>query len=207
MLYRQSLNALRRAATCLAGALFCLVAAGEEVIDLSTTPVLCNQIQTFKLKQALPDGYVYYYDAQSTDIVLTRDADKANRYTSTFPEKPYIHSCDYIVKKLGDTPTLIACLEQYQEQNPYYVLFAAESPEEYNNKWLQRIEGGLDHCDWLFSVPIDENYLYRFDLAQLRQMLSMLEQSARRDDLTVFNINILNMVINSIDEDGDCEAQ
>ena len=104
----QLLNALRRAGTCIVFALVGLAAASQQMIDLAKTPVLCNQTHTFKLKEVLPDGYSYYYDSEGTEIVLTRDQGKANRYTSKFPQSPYIHSCDYVVKKLGQTVTMIA---------------------------------------------------------------------------------------------------
>ncbi len=179
----------------------------KDMIDLSKTPVLCNQIQMFKLKEVLPDGYVYYYGGDNTEIVLTRDKGKVNRYTSRFPQKPYMMSCDYEVKQLGETVTMIAYLAQYQEENPYYVLFAADSQEEYSSKWQQRVKGGINHCDWLFSVPIDDNFISEIGLDQLKQMLSLLEQSKQRDDLIKFNINQLNMLVNSFDEEGDCEAE
>lgn len=201
----QLLNTLRKAATCMIFALFCLSAAAQDLIDLSKTPVLCNQIQIFRLKEVLPNGYAYYYDSDNTELVLTRD--NGNRYTSEFPKSPYIHSCDYVVKKLGDTVTVIACLEQYQEENPYYVLFAADSQEKYISKWQQRIKGGMKHCDWLFSVPIDLNFIFEIDINQLKQMLSLLEQSKQRNDLIEFNINQLKMAIESYNEDADCDAE
>lgn len=203
----QFLNALLRATTCIVLALFCLSAAGQDLIDLSKTPVLCNQIQVFRLKEVLPDGYVFYYDSDNTEIVLTCDKDRVNRYTSKFPKQPYIMSCDYEVKQLGETVTMIAYLGQYQEENPYYVLFAADSQEEYSSKWQQRVEGGNNHCDWFFSVPIDEYFITAIDYDQLKQILSLLEQSEQRDDLIKFNINQIKMVINSFDEEGDCEAK
>jgi hypothetical protein len=203
----QLLNALRKATICVVFALFCLGAASQETIDLSKTPVLCNQIQVFKLKEVLPDGYVYYYDSDNTELVLTREKGKINRYTSKFPKSPYIHSCDYVVKKLGETVTMIACLEQYQEENPYYVLFAADSQEAYSSKWQQRVKGGIKHCDWLFSEPVDVNFISEIDIDQLKQMLSLLEQSKQRNDLIEFNINQLNMTISSYDEADDCEAE
>ncbi len=203
----QLLNALRKATTCVVFALFCLGAASQETIDLSKTPVLCNQIQVFKLKEVLPDGYVYYYDSDNTELVLTREKGKINRYTSKFPKSPYIHSCDYVVKKLGETVTMIACLEQYQEENPYYVLFAADSQEAYSSKWQQRVKGGIKHCNWLFSEPVDVNFISEIDIDQLKQMLSLLEQSKQRNDLIEFNINQLNMTISSYDEADDCEAE
>lgn len=201
----QLLNTLRKAATCMIFALFCLSAAAQDLIDLSKTPVLCNQIQIFRLKEVLPNGYAYYYDSDNTELVLTRD--NGNRYTSEFPKSPYIHSCDYVVKKLGDTVTVIACLEQYQEENPYYVLFAADSQEKYISKWQQRIKGGMKHCDWLFSVPIDLNFITEIDINQLKQMLSLLEQSKQCNDLIEFNINQLKMAIESYNEDADCDAE
>ena len=203
----QLLNALRQATICVAFALFCLGAASQEMIDLSKTPVLCNQIQVFKLKEVLPDGYVYYYDSDNTELVLTREKGKINRYTSKFPKSPYIHSCDYVVKKLGETVTMIACLEQYQEDNPYYVLFAADSQEAYSGKWQQRVKGGIKHCDWLFSEPVDVNFISEIDIDQLKQMLSLLEQSKQRNDLIEFNINQLSMTISSYDEADECEAE
>ena len=203
----QLLNALRKATICVAFALFCLGAASQETIDLSKTPVLCNQIQVFKLKEVLPDGYVYYYDSDNTELVLTREKGKINRYTSKFPKSPYIHSCDYVVKKLGETVTMIACLEQYQEENPYYVLFAADSQEAYSSKWQQRVKKGIKHCDWLFSEPVDVNFISEIDIDQLKQMLSLLEQSKQRNDLIEFNINQLNMTISSYDEADECEAE
>ncbi|MBR1712343.1 MAG: hypothetical protein IJ722_02925 [Alloprevotella sp.] len=201
------LNALCKATVSVVFALFSLSAASQDMIDLSKTPVLCNQTQVFKLKEVLPDGYVYYYDSDNTEIVLTRAEGKINRYTSKFPKSPYIHSCDYVVKKLGETVTMIACLEQYQEENPYYVLFAADSQEEYSSKWQQRVRGGVSHCDWLFSVPVDGSFIYEIDIDQLRQMSSLLEQSKQRNDLVEFNINQLNMAISSFDEGDDCEAE
>ena len=203
----QLLNALRKATICIVFALFCLGAASQETIDLSKTPVLCNQIQVFKLKEVLPDGYVYYYDSDNTELVLTREKGNINRYTSKFPKSPYIHSCDYVVKKLGETVTMIACLEQYQEENPYYVLFAADSQEAYSSKWQQRVKGGIKHCDWLFSEPVDVNFISEIDIDQLKQMLSLLEQSKQRNDLIEFNINQLNMTISSYDEADECEAE
>lgn len=203
----QLLNALRKATICVVFALFCLGAASQETIDLSKTPVLCNQIQVFKLKEVLPDGYVYYYDSDNTELVLTREKGKINRYTSKFPKSPYVHSCDYVVKKLGETVTMIACLEQYQEDNPYYVLFAADSQEAYSSKWQQKVKGGIKHCDWLFSEPVDVNFISEIDIDQLKQMLSLLEQSKQRNDLIEFNINQLNMTISSYDEADDCEAE
>ena len=203
----QLLNALRKATICVVFALFCLGAASQETIDLSKTPVLCNQTQIFRLKEVLPDGYVYYYDSDNTELVLTREKGKINRYTSKFPKSPYIHSCDYVVKKLGETVTMIACLEQYQEENPYYVLFAADSQEAYSSKWQQRVKGGIKHCDWLFSEPVDVNFISEIDIDQLKQMLSLLEQSKQRNDLIEFNINQLNMTISSYDEADDCEAE
>lgn len=203
----QLLNTLRRAITCIALALFCLSAASQHMIDLSKTPVLCNQTHIFKLKKVLPDGYVYYYDSDTTEIVLTRDQGTANRYTSVFPQSPYIHSCDYVVKKLGETVTMIACLEQYQEENPYYVIFAADSAEEYSKQWQERIKQGANYSDWLFSVPIDDNFVTEIDLDMLKQMRSRLEQASPSNDLVKFNINQLNMIIDSYDEGDDCEAE
>ena len=203
----QLLNALRKATICVDFALFCIGAASQEMIDLSKTPVLCNQIQVFKLKEVLPDGYVYYYDSDNTELVLTREKGKINRYTSKFPKSPYVHSCDYVVKKLGETVTMIACLEQYQEDNPYYVLFAADSQEAYSSKWQQKVKGGIKHCDWLFSEPVDVNFISEIDIDQLKQMLSLLEQSKQRNDLIEFNINQLNMTISSYDEADECEAE
>lgn len=203
----QLLNTLRGAVTGIALALFCISAAGQDMIDLSKTPFLCNQIKTFKLKQVLPDGYVYYYDSDSTEIVLTHDKNKINRYTSKFPNAPYIHSCDYVVKKLGETVTMIACLEQYQEENPYYVLFAADSHEAYGKQWEERLKKRGKHCDWIFSVPIDGDFISEMDIDQLKQMRSRLENSKKCDNLIKFNINQLNMAINSFEEEGDCEAQ
>ncbi len=203
----QLLNALRKATICVAFALFCLGAASQEMIDLSKTPVLCNQTQIFRLKEVLPDVYVYYYDSDNTELVLTREKGNINRYTSKFPKSPYIHSCDYVVKKLGETVTMIACLEQYQEENPYYVLFAADSQEAYSSKWQQRVKGGIKHCDWLFSEPVDVNFISEIDIDQLKQMLSLLEQSKQRNDLIEFNINQLNMTISSYDEADECEAE
>ena len=185
----------------------CLSAFCQDVIDLSNTPILCNQTHIFKLKEVLPDGYVYYYDDNSTEIVLTRDKGRPNRYTSKFPQSPYIMSCDYEVKKLGETVTMIAYLAQYQEENPYYVIFAAKTQEEYCKQWKERIKKDINHCDWLFSVPIDGDFVYEIDFEQLQQMRSRLEQADQSDDLAKFNINQLNMIINSFDEDGDCEAE
>lgn len=203
----QSLNALRRTITCIVFALFCLSVASQHMIDLSKTPVLCNQTHLFKLKKVLPDGYVYYYDSDTTEIVLTRDQNTVNRYTSVFPQSPYIHSCDYVVKKLGETVTMIACLEQYQEDNPYYVIFAADSPEEYSKQWQKRIEQSVNYSDWLFSVPIDADFVTEIDFDRLQQMRSRLEQASQNDDLVKFNINQLNMIIDSYDEADDCEAE
>ena len=201
------LNALRKATACIVFALFCLSAASQDMIDLSKTPVLCNQTHMFRLKEVLPDGYVYYYDSDNTEIVLTRDKGNINRYTSTFPQSPYIHSCDYVVKKLGETVTMIACLEQYQEENPYYVVFAAASQEKYCEQWRERIKKDIKHCDWLFSVPIDGDFVTEIDFDQLLQMRSRLEQADQSDELVKFNINQLNMIISSFDEEGDCEAE
>ena len=203
----QLLIALRKATTCIVFALFCLSAASQDMIDLSKTPVLCNQTHMFRLKEVLPDGYVFYYDSDNTEIVLTRDKRKVNRYTSKFPQSPYIMSCDYEVKLLGETVTMIAYLAQYQEENPYYVLFAADSQEEHGSKWQERIKGGINHCDWVFSVPIDENFISEIDIDQLKQMLSLLEQSKERDDLIQFNINQLKMATDSYADEGDCEAE
>ena len=207
MRQHQFLNTLRGVATSIALTLFCLSAFSQDMIDLSKTPVLCSQTHFFKLKEVLPDGYVYYYDDENTEIVLTRDKENINRYTSKFPQSPYIHSCDYVVKQLGETLTMIACLEQYQEENPYYVIFAAASPEEYCKQWQERIKKDINHCDWIFSVPIDGYFINEIDYDQLKQMLSRLEQAAPSDDLVKFNINQINMVINSFDEEGDCEAE
>ena len=201
------LNALRKATACIVFALFCLSAASQDMIDLSKTPVLCNQTHVFKLKKVLSDGYVYYYDDDNTEIVLTRDKGNINRYTSTFPQSPYIHSCDYVVKKLGETVTMIACLEQYQEENPYYVIFAAASQEKYSKQWQELIKKDIKHCDWLFSVPIDGDFVTEIDFDQLLQMRSLLDQADQSDELVKFNINQLNMIISSFDEEGDCEAE
>ena len=203
----QSLNALRRAITCIVFAIFCLSVASQHMIDLSKTPVLCNQTHLFKLKEVLPDGYVYYYNSDTTEIVLTRDQNTVNRYTSVFPQSPYIHSCDYVVKKLGETVTMIACLEQYQEDNPYYVIFAADSPEEYSKQWQKRIKQGANYSDWLFSVPIDTDFVTEIDFDRLQQMRSRLEQASKNDDLVKFNINQLNMIMDSCNEADDCEAE
>lgn len=200
-------NALRRATVSVAAAiLFCLSAVGQEVIDLAKIPVLCNRTHVFKLKEVRPNGYVYYYNNDSTEIVLTRDNERINRYTSKFPEAPYIMSCDYEVKRLGTTVTMIAYLAQYQEKNPYYSLFAADSHEEYIEKWEKRAEGGADNCDWLFSVPIDEYFIYYFSIEQLKQMRSRLEAAGQADALLRFNINQLDMAISSEEEGGDCGA-
>lgn len=203
----QLLYTLRRATACIALALFCLSAAGQHMIDLSKTPVLCSQTHVFKLKEVQPDGYVYYYDSDGTEIVLTRDKDTVNRYTSVFPKSPYIHSCDYVVKKLGETVTMIACLEQYQEENPYYVIFAADSPEEYCKQWQEWIKEGANYSDWLFSVPIDADFVTELDIDSLKQMRSRLEQADRSDDLIKFNINQLDAIISSYNEADDCEAE
>ncbi len=200
-------NTLRGVTTCIVLTLFCLSVFCQEVIDLSKTPVLCSQTHVFKLKKVLPNGYVYYYDDDNTEIVLTRDKDQINRYTSKFPQSPYIHSCDYVVKKLGETVTMIACLEQYQEENPYYVIFAADSQEKYCKQWQERIKKDIKHCDWLFSVPIDGDFVTEIDFDQLQQMRSRLEQADQSDELAKFNINQLNMIISSFDEEGDCEAE
>ena len=202
-------NALCRATLFIVFTLFCLSATSQDWIDLSKASVLCSRMHIFKLKQVLPDGYVYYYDSNNTEIVLTRDKNTVNRYSSMFPQSPYIHSCDYVVKKLGKTVTMIACLEQYQEDNPYYVVFAADSPERYCREWQKRVSGGVSHCDWLFSVPIDDNFIDEMGVDQLREMLEMLEQSGQWDynDLIRFNINQLRMAINAFEEEGDCEAE
>ena len=186
--------------------LFSLTAAGQDAIDLSKTPLLCNRTLVFKLKEVLPDGYVYYYNNDSTEIVLTRDKERINRYTSKFPKAPYIRSSDYEVKQLGATVAIIAYLAQYQEQNPYYSLFAADSHEEYIEKWEKRVEGDADNCDWLFSVPIDEYFINYFSIEQLKQMRSRLEAAGQADALLRFNINQLDMAISSEEEGGDCGA-
>lgn len=200
-------NTLRGVVTCIALTLFCFSAFCQDLIDLSKTPVLCNQTHIFKLKKVLPDGYVYYYDDDNTEIVLTRGKENINRYTSKFPQSPYIHSCDYVVKKLGKTVTMIACLEQYQEENPYYVIFAAASQQEYSKQWQELIKKDINHCDWIFSVPIDGDFINEIDYGQLQQMRSRLEQADPSDDLVKFNINQLNMAISSFDEEGDCEVE
>jgi len=184
----QLLNALRRAILCSVFALFCLSAVSQDVIDLSKTPVLCSQTHIFRLKKVLPDGYVFYYESDDTEIVLTREKGKPNRYTSKFPQSPYMMSCDYEVKKLGETVTMIAYLEQYQEDNPYYVLFAADNQEQYCSEWQQRVKSGINHCDWLFSVPVDMDFISEIDYDQLIQMRSLLEQSKQHNDLIKFNI-------------------
>ena len=209
MRHNQLHSTLRAAATCIVVALFSLSAFCQNWIDLSKTPVLCNQTHLFKLKKVLPDGYVFYYDTDGAEIVFTRDTDNVNRYTSVLPQTPYVMSCDYVVKKLGKTVTMIACLEQYQEDNPYYVVFAADSPERYCKEWQKRVSGGVSHCDWLFSVPIDDNFIDEMGVDQLREMLEMLEQSGQwqYNDLIRFNINQLRMAINAFEEEGDCEAE
>ena len=65
----------------------------------------------------------------------------------------------------------------------------------------------MKHCDWLFSVPIDLNFITEIDIDQLKQMLSLLEQSKQRNDLIEFNINQLKMAIESYNEDADCDAE
>ena len=201
------LNALRRAIACVALGLLCLSATCQDMIDLSKTPVLCNQIKVFKLKEVLPDGYAYYCDDDNTEIVLTRDKAHTNRYTSKFPKSPYMASCDYEVKQLGKTVTMFAYLMQYQEDSPYYVLFAADSPEHYCKQWEERLKGGQGDCDWIFSVPIDEYFIGNIDdVEQLQQMRSRLEQSGRTDDLIKFNIRELAKAIEAYDAD-DCEAE
>ncbi len=177
------------------------------MIDLAKTPVLCNQAHTFKLKEVLPDGYSYYYDSENTEIVLTRDQGKANRYTSKFPQSPYIHSCDYVVKKLGQTVTMIACLEQYQEENPYYVLFAADSPEAYSKQWQERIKKSANNSDWLLSVPIDTDFVTGLDIDLLQQMRLRLKKADQSDELVKFNVNQLDTIISSYEEADDCEAE
>ncbi|MBQ9218189.1 MAG: hypothetical protein IJ160_08485 [Muribaculaceae bacterium] len=203
----QSLNALRRAGTCIVFALVGLAAASQQMIDLAKTPVLCNQTHTFKLKEVLPDGYSYYCDSEGTEIVLTRDQGKANRYTSKFPQSPYIHSCDYVVKKLGQTVTMIACLEQYQEENPYYVLFAANSPEAYSKQWQERINKSANNSDWLLSVPIDADFVTGLDIDLLQQMRLRLKKADQSDELVKFNVNQLDTIISSYEEADDCEAE
>ena len=54
-------NALCRATLFIVFALFCLSATSQDWIDLSKASVLCSRMHIFKLKQVLPDGYVYYY--------------------------------------------------------------------------------------------------------------------------------------------------
>ena len=203
----QLLNALRRAGTCIVFALVGLAATSQQMIDLAKTPVLCNQTHTFKLKDVLPDGYSYYYDSEGTEIVLTRDQGKANRYTSKFPQSPYIHSCDYVVKKLGQTVTMIACLEQYQEENPYYVLFAADSPETYSKQWQERIKKSANNSDWLLSVPIDADFVTGLDIDLLQQMRLRLKKADQSDELVKFNVNQLDTIISSYEEADDCEAE
>ncbi|MBQ5467125.1 MAG: hypothetical protein IIT60_07715, partial [Muribaculaceae bacterium] len=70
-----------------------------------------------------------------------------------------------------------------------------------------RVKGGIKHCDWLFSEPVDVNFISEIDIDQLKQMLSLLEQSKQRNDLIEFNINQLNMTISSYDEADECEAE
>ena len=207
MLQNRLFSTLRTAIIVAALTLCSLSAASQEIIDLSETPILCNQSHIFRLKEVLPDGYVYYYKYHndSSEIVLTRDKERVNRYTSKFPQKPYIMSCDYQVRKLGETVTMIACLAQYQEENPYYVLFATDSQEAYCERWNERIKNAVNHSDWIFNIPIDGDFIYEIGIDQLRQMRSRLEQSAQRNELITFNINQLNMIVDSFDE-GDCEA-
>ena len=205
MRHNQLHSTLRAAATCVVVALFSLSAFCQNWIDLSKTPVLCNQTHLFKLKKVLPDGYVFYYDTDGAEIVFTRDKDNVNRYSSVLPQTPYVMSCDYVVKKLGETVTVIACLEQYQEENPYYVLFAAKSPEDHSKQWRERLKKG-NPCDWIFSVPIDGDFVYEMDIDQLNKMRSQLEQADQSNELVKFNLNQLNMIINSYYEEGDCEA-
>ena len=205
MRHNQLHSTLRAAATCIVVALFSLSAFCQNWIDLSKTPVLCNLTHLFKLKKVLPDGYVFYYDTDGAEIVFTRDKDNVNRYTSVLPQTPYVMSCDYVVKELGETVAVIACLEQYQEENPYYVLFAAKSPEDHSKQWRERLKKGNPR-DWIFSVPIDGDFVYEMDIDQLNKMRSQLEQADQSNELVKFNLNQLNMIINSYDEEGDCEA-
>ncbi len=207
MLQNRLFSTLRTAIIVAALTLCSLSTASQEIIYLSETPVLCNRGHIFRLKEVLPDGYVYYYkyNNDSSEIVLTRDKERVNRYTSKFPQKPYIMSCDYQVRKLGETVTMIACLAQYQEENPFYVLFAADSQEAYCEQWNERIKNAANTTDWIFSIPIDSDFIYEIGIDRLTQMRSRLEQVAQRNELIRFNINQLNMAVNSFDE-GDCEA-
>lgn len=198
---------LRGATTGIAVALCSLGAACQDWIDLAATPLLCNQTHTFTLKETLPDGYVYLYGNDGTEIVLTRDKDTVNRYTSTFPQSPYIMSCDYLVKDLGGTVTMIACLAQYQQENPYYVLFAADSPEQHSRQWQDRVNEVGRHSEWIVTTPIDIDFLYEVDFDQLQQMRSRLEQADQTNDLIKFNLNQLNILIASSEDVGDCEAK
>lgn len=189
-------NKLLHALALLVAALCGPGTAAEDIIDLSGTPVLCNQLQFFTLKEVLPDGYAYYYNNDSTEIVLTRDSSNPNRYSSRFPQAPYIHSCDYIVKKLGDTVTMIACLEQYQEENPYYVVFAADSREQHAKQWHERINSG--NHDWVFDTPIDDDMVIDLGIEQLEQLLARLKQSGQHNALVDFNITRLTNIIASM---------
>ena len=80
----QLLNVLRRATICVVFTLFCLSAASQDMIDLSKTPVLCNQTHMFRLKEVLPDGYVYYYIGRA----YTGNAITKGRSTATLQSFP-----------------------------------------------------------------------------------------------------------------------
>ncbi len=201
---------LRKASICLVLACICLSAAAQGMIDLSKIPVLCDQINTYQLKKVLSDGYVYDTSGDAGEIVLTRDKDNPNRYTSRYPQSPYMKGCDYEVKQLGATVALFGYLGHYQGDHPYVLLFAADSHEKYCEQWQERMKGGIEHCDWLFNVPVDDNFFMEVDIDQLQQMLSMLEQSKRSDALVSFNITKLNQLIEQyyeMEEADDCEAQ
>ena len=205
----QLFNILGKASICVALAFICLGAAGQEMIDMSKISVLCDQINTYKLKKVLPDGYVYDTSGDGGEIVLTRDKDNPNRYTSRYPQSPYMTGCDYEVKRLGKTVALFGYLGHYQGDHPYVLLFAADSHETYCEQWQERMKGGIEHCEWLFSVPIDDNFFMEIDIDQLQRMLSMLEQSKQHDALVSFNITKLNQLIEQyyeMEEADDCEA-
>ena len=106
----QLFNILGKASICVALAFICLGAAGQEMIDMSKISVLCDQINTYQLKKVLPDGYVYDTSGDGGEIVLTRDKDNPNRYTSRYPQSPYMTGCDYEVKRLGKTVALFGYL-------------------------------------------------------------------------------------------------
>ena len=74
-------------------------------------------------------------------------------------------------------------------------------------KKIETIKQGANYSDWLFSVPIDTDFVTEIDFDRLQQMRSRLEQASKNDDLVKFNINQLNMIMDSCNEADDCEAE